>query len=165
MFNAIETLKQLHVTGRFDCGKEPLNVFLKKYALQNQFSDAARTFVITLRDAHVAGYYCLAVSSVEYAEAPNRVVKGLARHRVPVIPVARLAVDNEFQGKGLGRALLKDAILRSVKISDEAAAGAILVHAKDDEAREWYKKADFEESPTDPYQLFFLMKNARAIVE
>jgi GNAT superfamily N-acetyltransferase len=161
MFNPVELLKPLHVTERFDCGKEPLNVFLKKYALQSQSSLAARTFVITLRDGRVAGYYSLAAGSVEHGHAPTRVIKGLARHPVPVILLARIAVDKEFQGEGLGEALLKDALLRSVKITEQLAARAILAHAKDDESRNWYKKHDFEESPTDPYHLFLLMKDAK----
>jgi GNAT superfamily N-acetyltransferase len=163
MFNPIEILKTLHVTERFDCGKEPLNVFLKKYALQNQSSLSARTFVITIRDGRVAGYYSLAASSVEYGEAPMRVVKGLAKHPVPVILLARLAVDKEFQGEGLGTALLKDAVLRCLRITEELAVRAILVHAKDDEARIWYKKYEFEEGPTEPYHLFLLMKDVKAI--
>jgi GNAT superfamily N-acetyltransferase len=163
MFNSIELLKQLHVTERFDCGKEPLNVFLKKYAFQNQSSFTARTFVITFRDGRVAAYYSLAASSVEHGQAPTRVLKGLAKHPVPVILLARLAVDKEFQGEGLGSALLKDALLRSLKITEQLGARAILVHAKDDESRSWYKKYEFEESPTDRYHLFLLMKDVKAI--
>jgi GNAT superfamily N-acetyltransferase len=162
MFNTVELLKPLHVTDRFDCGKEPLNVFLKKYALQNQASFASRTFVITLRDGRVAGYYSLAAGSVEYGAAPNRIIKGLAKYPVPVILLARLAIDKEFQGEGLGQALLKDAILRALTVTEQIGARAILVHAKDDEARAWYKKFGFEESPTDPYHLFLLIKDAKA---
>jgi GNAT superfamily N-acetyltransferase len=161
MFNPIELLKSLHVTDRFDCGQEPLKVFLKKYALQNQSSLATRTFVITLRDGRVAGYYSLAAGSVEHGQAPTRVVKGLAKHPVPVILLARLAIDKEFQSEGLGKALLKDAILRSIRITEEIAARAILVHAKNDFARAWYKKFGFEESPTDPYHLLLLIKDAK----
>jgi GNAT superfamily N-acetyltransferase len=136
-------------------------VFLKKYALQNQSSLATRTFVITLRDGRVAGYYGLAAGSIEHAQAPTRVTKGLAKHPVPVILLARLAVDKEFQGAGLGKALLKDAILRSIRITEQIAARAILVHAKDDAARGWYTKFGFEGSPTDPYHLLLLIKDAK----
>jgi GNAT superfamily N-acetyltransferase len=162
VFNPIQLLKQLHLSERFDCGEEPLNEFLKKYALQNQASFCARTFVITLRDGRVAGYYSLAAGSVEHGEATTRVVKGLAKHPVPVILLARLAVDKEFQGEGLGAALLKDALQRSFKVTGQLAARAILVHAKGDRARNWYKKFGFEESPTDPYHLFLLMKDVKA---
>lgn len=162
MFNQIELLKSTHVTDRFDCGEEALNVFLKKYAVQNQNSFTTRTFVIALRDGRVAGYYSLAASSVEHGKAPARVTKGVPKHPVPVILLARLAIDKEFQGDGLGKALLKDAILRSLTVSGEIAARAILVHAKGDRAKAWYQKFDFEESPTDPYHLFLLMKDAKA---
>jgi GNAT superfamily N-acetyltransferase len=165
MYNPIELLKQLHITGRFDCGKPPLNEFLKKYALQNQSSYVSRTFVTTLRDARIAGYYSLAASSVEHGEASMRVKKGLAKTPVPVILLARLAVDKEFAGQGLGQALLKDALNRSLQVTEQIGARAVLVHAKDPEAREWYKKnADFEESPTDPLHLFLLMKDIKVLV-
>jgi len=78
--------------------------------------------------------------------------------------LARLAIDKEFQGEGLGKALLKDAILRSIRTTEHIGARAILVHAKSDRARDWYKKFDFEESPTDPYHLLLLMKDAKAAV-
>jgi len=109
----------------------------------------------------VAGYYGPAAGSVEHGQAPARIIKGLAKHPVPVILLARLAIDKEFQGEGLGKALLKDAILRSIRITEEIAARAILVHAKDDVARAWYKKFGFEDSPTDPYHLLLLIKDAK----
>jgi GNAT superfamily N-acetyltransferase len=104
---------------------------------------------------------CTASAGVEQSQAPMRVTKGLAKHPIPVIFLARLAIDKEFQGEGLGKAVLKDAILRSIRVTEEIAARAILVHAKDDSARRWYKKFGFEESPTDPYHLLLLMKDAK----
>ena len=92
----------------FDCGIGPLNDYLHKYALQNQQNQSARTYVAT-RGVRVVGYYTLAAGSVSRAEAPDRVSKGLANHPVPVILLARLAVDRSEQGQGLGKGLLKDA--------------------------------------------------------
>ena len=109
-------------------------------------------------DKAVAGYYSLAVGSVRRADAPGRAGKGLARHPIPVMILARLAVGRTRQGKGLGRLLLRDALLRTL----QAGIRALLVHAKDDEARAWYESFDFEPGPTDPRHLFLLMKDIRA---
>jgi GNAT superfamily N-acetyltransferase len=112
----------------------------------------------------VVGYYALAAGSVEHEEVPARIRKGLARYPVPVILLARLAVDQQERGRGLGAALLKDALTRAARAADEIGARAILVHAKDDEARSFYEHFDFEPSPSDPLHLFLLMKDLRALV-
>ena len=91
-------------------------------------------------------------------------VKGLARHPVPVMILARLAVDKAHQGKGLGRALLKDALLRTLQVSDIVGIRALIVHAKNDVARQWYIEWEFEPSPTDPFHLFLILKDLKAIV-
>ena len=92
-------------------------------------------------------YYSLAAGAVEHADAPLRVGKGLARHPIPVMLLARLAVDLTWQGRGLGKALVKDALLRTAAAADIAGIRALLVHAKDDEARGWYEALEFEPSP------------------
>lgn len=156
-------LTAAHDVSNFDCGKQELTEWLRRYALQNQQAGAARVYVVH-RSGRVVGYYALAASSVEPEEAPERVKKGLARHPIPVILLARLAVDVSEQGQGLGRALLKDALSRSASAADEIGARAILVHAKDDEAQAFYRHFDFEPSPTDLLHLFLLMKDLRAIL-
>lgn len=119
---------------------------------------------VCCKDGAVAGFYSLVVGSVEPASAAARVVKGLARHPVPVMILARLGVDLQHQGYGLGRALLKDALLRTLQAADIAGIRALLVHAKDDAARDWYLHWGFEASPTDPYHLFLLLKDLKALV-
>jgi GNAT superfamily N-acetyltransferase len=147
----------------FDCGQPALNQFLRRHALQNQQAQGAQTYVC--RDAgRVIGYYSLTVGGVAPEAAPARVVKGLARHPVPVMILARLAVDRDYQGKGLGAALLKDALLRTLQAADIAGIRAVLVHAKDEAARRWYQGFDFQPSPTDPYHLFLLMKDLKALL-
>ena len=101
-----------HDRDTFDCGVQALNDYLKKYALQNQKKHAARTYVAT-RANRIVGYYSLAYGAVSLEEAPLRVKSGLPRHPIPVILLARLAVDSTEQGQGLGAALLKDALLRT----------------------------------------------------
>lgn len=163
-FSAVQKLDASHEVDAFDCGKEPLDRFLQRHALVNQKAGSAQTYVVCRGEQRVAGYYSLAVGAVEHADAPGRVSKGLARHPIPVMLLARLAIDRAEQGKGLGKALLKDALLRTAQAADIAGIRAMLVHAKDDEARAWYEQFDFEPSPTDPYHLFLLMKDLRAIL-
>lgn len=89
---------------------------------------------------------------------------GFAPHPIPVMLLARLAIDSPEQGKGVGKALLKDALLRTAKAADIAGIRALLVHAKDDEVRAWYEAFDFEPSPKGPYHLFLLMKDLQALL-
>lgn len=159
----IENLRRSHAVEGFDCGREALNRFLIRYALQNEQAGAARTY-LALVDDHdeVVGYYTLVVGEVEYDGAPERLKKGLARHPVPIMLLARLAVATQWTGKGLGAALLKDAMLRTLEAAQIAGIRAFAVHAKDDEARAFYEKFDFIPSPVDPRHLFCLLKDIRA---
>lgn len=145
----------------FDCGVPALNDYLKKYALQNQNKHAARTYVAT-RGNRIVGYYSLAYGSVSLEEAPQRVSSGLPRHPIPVILLARLAVDSSEQRLGLGAALLKDALLRTIQAAEIAGLRAMLVHAKDDSAKRFYEKFGFESSPIDAYHLFLRVSDILA---
>lgn len=140
-----------------------MNQFLQRYALANQRANSAQTYVCC-GESGVVGFYSLAVGSVDPEEAPARILKGLARHPVPVMVLARLAVDLNHQGKGLGKALLKDALLRTLQAADIAGIRCLLVHAKDDAARQWYASWEFEASPTDPYHLFLMLKDLKALL-
>jgi GNAT superfamily N-acetyltransferase len=91
-------------------------------------------------------------------------MKGLARHPVPVMILARLAVDKEHQRQGLGQALLKDALLRTAQAADIAGIRCLLVHAKDDAARQWYESWEFEPSSTNPYHLFLMLKDLKNLL-
>jgi GNAT superfamily N-acetyltransferase len=147
----------------FDCGQASLNQFLQRYALVNQKANSAQTYVCCQGDV-VVGFYSLVVGSVDPQSTPSRVMKGLARHPVPVMILARLAVDKEHQGKKLGQALLKDALLRTAQAADIAGIRSLLVHAKDDAARRWYETWEFEPSPTDPYHLFLMLKDLKNLL-
>jgi len=150
-----------HDRNSFDCGVSPLNDYLKKYALQNQRKDAARTYVAT-RGNRIVGYYTLAYGSVSLEEVPQRVKSGLPSHPIPVILLARLAVNSTEQGSGLGVALLKDALLRTIQAAQIAGLRAMLVHAKDDSAKRFYEKFGFEPSPIDAYHLFLRLSDILA---
>lgn len=158
---AIEKLDRRHDVDAFDCGKEPLTRFLQRYALQNQKAGASQTYVAT-DVTGIVGYYTLVVGEIAYDRATERLKKGLARHPVPVMVLARLAIATSHQGRGLGKGLLKDAILRTLQAADIAGIRAILVHAKDDEAKAFYERFDFTASPTDPYHLSVLLKDLKA---
>jgi len=147
----------------FDCGQPALNQFLQRFALVNQKSNSAQTYV-SCCTVPVVGYYSLAVGSVDPATATPRVIKGVAQHPVPVMILARLAVDLQHQGAGLGKALLKNALLRTAQAADIAGIRALLVHAKDESARQWYLNWEFEPSASDPFHLFLLLKDIKAMV-
>ena len=160
----VEKLRREHVLDAFDCGQPDLNAWPIRYALQNQSASSAQTYVGLVNES-VVGYYSLAVGQVEYSDASERLRKGLARHPVPIMLLARLAVHKEWQGKGVGRALLRDAILRTVQASEIAGIRALVVHAKDDAAKRYYEQFDFVSSPTDPLHLFVLLKDLRKLIE
>jgi GNAT superfamily N-acetyltransferase len=159
----IVKLARPHAIDAFDCGREPLNRFLIRFALQNQQAGASQTYV-ALADEQIAGYYTLAVGQVDFDNAPPRLTKGLARHPVPIMLLARLAIATSWQGKGLGAGLLKDAMLRTLQAAEIAGIRAFAVHAKDDQARTFYEHFDFVPSPADPYHLFRLMKDIRGLL-
>ena len=150
-------------TDAFDCGQAALNQFLQRYALVNQKANSAQTYVCCQGD-EVVGFYSLVVGSVDPESAPPRVMKGLARYPVPVMILARLAVDRAHQRKGLGQALLKDALLRTAQAADIAGIRCLLVHAKDAAAQQWYESWEFEPSPTDPYHLFLMLKDLKNLL-
>lgn len=161
MFSKISKLTAQDDLDAFDCGQPDLDDWLKRFALVNQKAGMSTVFV-TSSENRVVGYYALATGGVERADAPGRVIRGVPAHPVPVILLTRLAVHSGAQGKGLGRALLKDALVRVANAADEIGVRALLVHAKDDQAKAFYmRQAEFEPSPTDPLHLYLLMKDLR----
>jgi len=134
-----------HDVSAFDCEVPALNNYLKKFALENQRNQSARTYVAR-RGKCVVGYYTLAAASARREDTPARVAKGLAAHPVPVILLARLAVDGSEKGTGLGTGLLKDALLRAVQAADIVGCRAVMVHAKDEGARAFSRRFGFEPS-------------------
>lgn len=160
----VEPLSKVHDVSRFDCGRhESLNLWLQRYALQNQSNDSARTYV-THRAKVVAGYYTISAGSVARERATARSAHGLANHPVPVSLLARLAVDKNEQGNGLGSALLKDALIRIERAGDVLGIRAVLVHAIDEQAREFYERFGFEPCPGDTLHLMLLMKDLRRML-
>ncbi len=160
LFSQPEPLTASHDTPLFDCGKAPLNEFLQRYALVNQANGSARTFV-SLSEGQISGYYSLAAASAEHAAVPLRISKGLARHPIPMLLLARLAVDLNAQGQGLGRSLLQSALGKYLQASEVIGSRALMVHAIDDAAIGFYQSYGFEPSPVDATHLYLLTKDIR----
>ena len=143
-----------------------MDTWIDRFAYANQRADMTRVFVSADDDLRVTGFYALSTGGVDIAEVPERLAKGLPRHPVPVVILTRLAVHLECQGHGLGRALVRDALVRVATASHALGIRAPLVHAKDSSARAFYLAlAEFEPSPTDPLHLFLLMKDLRAAID
>ena len=161
-----EPLGSQHRLDQFECGEPALDEWLKRHARAAHASDSARVFVATLEDGEtVAGYYALAAAQVAPEEAIARATKGQPRSRpVPAVLLARLAVDRQHQGTGIGCSLLQDVLLRCIEAADAIGARILLVHAKHERAKSWYLQYGFEESPTDPLHLQMLMKDVRAFL-
>ena len=161
-YNESKPLNKLQDRHSFDCGVEPLNEYLKKYALQNQKKDAARTYVSTDNENKIIGYYTLVFGSVSFEETTAEISAGLGKYPIPIILLARLAVDKSEKGQGLGKILMRDALLRAVRASEIAGLRAILVHAKDESAKKFYQKLGFQPSPHNEFHLFLKMSDIRA---
>ncbi|MEP6945184.1 MAG: GNAT family N-acetyltransferase [Acidobacteriota bacterium] len=160
-YHAPELLTREHDRSRFGCGKPALNQYLKKYALTNQESEISRTYVTT-RDGRVVGYYTLTFGSISHEQATEKIKADLPHYPIPIMLLARLAVDKRESGKGLGKGLLKDALLRTISAADIAGLRAILTHAKDDEAKKFYQKFGFQASPIEPLTLMLSINDIRA---
>jgi GNAT superfamily N-acetyltransferase len=159
----IEKLSREQSVDGFDCGSQLLNNFLHRFALANQQANGSQTYVGSGHGA-VIGFYTLVVSEVEIQLAPPRMVKGLARFPVPVMLLARLAVDLNWQGKGAGAGLMRDAMRRTLQAADIAGIRALVVHAKDADARKFYGHFGFADGFTDPLHLFVLTKDLKLLV-
>ena len=157
-------LESSHETLEFDSGAHELDEWLQQWALVNHRSGNARVFVAS-RGRRVVGYYALATAGVTKTEVPDAIKKGGVPEQVPCLLLARLAVDRTEQGSGMGRALLVDALRRAVRVSAEIGVRAVLIHARDDAARDFYlHHAEFVPSPTDPLHLLLNMSHVRRVV-
>lgn len=146
---------------KFSSGKPALDDWLKDHALQAQASRTANTFVLQNSDNDIVGYYSLSMGSISHDEATERIRKGTGRHPIPVLLLARLAIDQHFHNQGYGRALLRDAVIRGVNISADVAFRAIITHPIDKDASDFYCKYGFEPSPILSGQLMILIKDVR----
>ena len=163
MINPPELLTEYHDTSHFSCGKPVLDHWLKDKALKNQVNRGSRTFVIT-SGKQVAGYYALASGAVERTEVNSNIARNMP-NPIPVIILARLAVDNNFKGLSLGKGLLKDALLRCVNVASQIGVKAVLVHALDKEAMAFYQKFGFQKMPGQENTLMISIANIERLLK
>lgn len=147
-----QPLAQIHDLSIFDCGEPVLNEWLKRRAFANQVSGASRTFVVSGERNQVLAYYSLAAGAIALGEAIGSVRRNMP-DPIPVMVLGRLAVDRSCQGQQLGSALLKDALLRTVSVAENVGIRALLVHAINDTAKQFYVQRGFQQSPINPYTL------------
>lgn len=162
-FLAPVPLDAKHKLNSFDCGKHALNDWLQRFARQAQGSGSARTFVVCDAD-RVVGYFSLTVGQIDTLEAPERIRRGMGQYPIPVIILARLAVDKACHGRGLGTGMLQDAIRRTLKIAEDAGIRALLTHPIDESAEMFYRRFGFEPTPLRERQLILLLKDARRLI-
>ena len=149
-----------HELAAFDSGVASLDEWLKRRARANQLSGASRTYVVA-QDSMVVGYYCLASGAIAMTEAPLALRRNMP-DPIPMTVLGRLAVDRHQHGKGLGTALLQDAVLRTAQAAAIVGARGVLVHALSEPAKVFYERYGFIPSPTNPMTLVLSLKGVRA---
>jgi GNAT superfamily N-acetyltransferase len=162
----IERLGRGHVREGFDCGKPSLNDFLRALVGQYEKRSLGRTSIAHKEgDGRVLGYYTLASGAIEAQSLPAGLARKLPRHAVPVVLLARLAVDRSVHGRGLGGLLLRDALTRALDLSEQIGIHAVVVDALDDEAKAFYERFGFLPLTDDVMRLFLPLGTIRAVVE
>ena len=157
---APESLAEHHDLTSFDSGEPVLDDWLRRRARANQAGGASRSYVIC-RGAQVVGYYSLASGAIALVEAPGRIRRNMP-DPIPMAILGRLAIDRSCQGQGLGRLLLRDAILRTLRAAEIIGVRGLLVHALSPAAKRFYENSGFHESPADPMTLLVALKDVIA---
>lgn len=154
----VEPLSSQHLLDNFDCGEERMNRWLIESALEADRKNTARTFVLS-ENKRVIGFYSLTAGSVTASSLPSE-IGSMPRHPIPVFLLARLAVDLSVQGAGYGRALVRDAVIRSLAANREIAGVCLMVEALNRKVKKFYSNLGFLESPIFPRQMFFQLTNS-----
>ncbi|MFM7601485.1 MAG: GNAT family N-acetyltransferase [Pseudanabaena sp.] len=158
VLNRPEKLNSSHQLGQFDCGNVQLNDWLKRRALKNELQGASRTYVVAVENVVIA-YYCLANGAIAQTISTGKVKRNMPEP-IPVMIIGRLAVDQNWQGKRIGKALLRDGILRTLQAAEIAGIRAILVEAISEEAKLFYEKCGFTVLPIAPMTLMITINDA-----
>lgn len=151
-----------HDTAAFDSGEATLDEWLRKRALKNSSSGGSRCFVIC-QGKIVIGYYSLSSGAVAHEVAPKAMRRNMP-DPLPAMLLGRLAVDRQYHNQGLGSALLRDAMLRTLSISQEIGVALMFVHALHDQAKQFYLSRGFVPSPLQPMTLMMTVATIQAIV-
>lgn len=163
----IERLAKSHDRSRFSCGVPALDDYLARFARQNQASGIAKTFVAVAQDdpSRVLGYYAVSAGAIDRENLPEQAARRFPGFPIPVARLARLAVDQPFQGKGLGEDLLLDALNRVLRASTDIGIAAVLLEAKHEKARRFYARYEFESLPDQPLALWLPLPAIRKLFE
>jgi GNAT superfamily N-acetyltransferase len=156
-------LRPDHQFDDFDSGVPILDDWLRKRALNNQTLGASHTYVVCTETNMVAGYYCISAGAVGHEQATGSLRRNMP-DPIPVVVMGRLAIDRRYQRLGIGRGLLKDAVLRTIQAAEVIGIKAILVHAISEDAKSFYLANGFAESPTRPMTLFLALDKARKVI-
>lgn len=152
-----------HEFDDFNSGEPSLDEWLKKRALKNQVSGASRCFVLC-NGKKVIGYYSLSAGAINHEFAPKAMQRNMP-NPLPILLLGRLAIDSNYHNKGLGSALLRDAMIRSVSVASDTGVFAILVHALSEQAKRFYLSRGFVESPLQPMTLLMTLQTVRLVLE
>jgi GNAT superfamily N-acetyltransferase len=161
----IEPLRRDHDRAGFGCGEPALDEYLARFARQNHESGVARTFVASndVEPTRVLGYYSLSAGAIDKARLPPLSVRRLPDFPLPMARLARLAVDRNQQGRGLGEHLLLDALARCLRIADDLGIAVIVIDAKHERARAFYLRYGFKTLPDQPLTLWLLLPTLREL--
>lgn len=161
----VEPLRKDHDRSRFNCGEPALDLYLARFARQNHESGVARTFVAVGQSAseRVLGYYSLAVGAIDRTNLPVGKAQRFPNFPIPIARLARLAVNRDEQGKGLGEDLLLDALSRCLRVADEVGIAAVLIDAKHDRAKQFYARYEFDALPDRPFTLWLSVSALRRL--
>ena len=151
-----------HQLGNFDCGEASLNHWLIKRAIKNNLVGASRCFVLSVDDEVIA-YYCLSAGAISHEATPKAMRRNMP-DPLPILLLGRLAVDKRYHHRGIGRALLRDAMIRAVNVAGDAGVFAILVHALSESAKQFYLSCGFVESPLQSMTLMMTLETVRSIL-
>ena len=153
-------IEKKHQRSEFDCGNHELNHYLSRYARQNHLKGINKAFVATQSTTplKIDGYYTISSSNIDFASFPESARQGIPNYPIPCALIGRLAVDVSCQGKGLGRELLVNALMRIVKASQEIGIYAVRVDAIDETAKHFYLKYEFIPFVDIPLSLFLPLK-------
>jgi len=158
IYSGPKLLTSEHVLAGFDCGKPALNSWLLRRALGNQSSGTSRTWVVTEGDAgRVVAFYASSTASILRSSAPKRFGRNQPEE-LPAILLGRMAVDAKHKGNGLGAALLKHFVIKAIEVAGTVGVRLLLIHAKDEEAKTFYRHFGFIESPVDPLTMMMLLE-------
>ena len=161
---ALLPIERGDVTSGFDCGAAELNRYLAAFAFQNHQAHSTFTCVAAAPDGSIAGYYSITCTAIPHDEAAERLRKGLARHPIGMLLLARLAVDLRFRGRGVGAQLLRHAFLLTVQTAGQVGCRGLLVDAKDDSAAAFYRHHGLTPLPGNSHRLFVLTKDIARLI-